>query len=245
MPVSPFARAVEEGLTGAPQQYASYGGRPDDGALLPDATSGHALPTGPVPARTAEPEVQLDAVAAARELRTAPPADDRAEFRVRAQRGREDVDWAPVFLDALSAGHTVLDAALMANTRPSTVYDRRRNNKYFAAAWREAANLATSLLEEEGQRRAYHGVLEEVRYKGEVVGTVRKYSDALLMFMLRARRPEKYRDGADDGARGNVQINISVDTVAAHPGAEPTTIVPAPPLPPPGDCGPAAAGGAP
>ena len=45
-------------------------------------------------------------------------------------------------------------------------------------------------------RRATQGVEEQVFYGGERVGTQRKYSDALLQFLLRARRPEQFRDRA-------------------------------------------------
>ena len=43
-------------------------------------------------------------------------------------------------------------------------------------------------------RRALEGGEEPVFYQGKIVGSVRKYSDTLLMFMLKARRPERYRD---------------------------------------------------
>ncbi|CAN0502903.1 unnamed protein product, partial [Discosporangium mesarthrocarpum] len=42
--------------------------------------------------------------------------------------------------------------------------------------------------------RAYHGVEETVWHRGEAVGTRRRYSDQLLMFLLRAHQPEVYRE---------------------------------------------------
>ena len=35
---------------------------------------------------------------------------------------------------------------------------------------------------------------EAVYYKGQVCGTVRKYSDILLIFLLKSKRPDTYRD---------------------------------------------------
>jgi len=64
----------------------------------------------------------------------------------------------------------------------------------FAAAWDEALEIATGSLELEARRRAQKGVLEPVYYKGKKVGAVRKYSDTLLIFLLKAHRPDKYRD---------------------------------------------------
>ena len=38
------------------------------------------------------------------------------------------------------------------------------------------------------------GVKQPVFYKGEVCGSVRKYSDVLLIFLLKGLRPEVYRE---------------------------------------------------
>ena len=43
-----------------------------------------------------------------------------------------------------------------------------------------------------GLDRARNGVEKPVYYRGEVVGSVRTYSDSLGMFLLRAKRPEVY-----------------------------------------------------
>lgn len=34
-------------------------------------------------------------------------------------------------------------------------------------------------------------------YKGKIAGSVREYSDALRMFLMKAARPERFRDGYD------------------------------------------------
>ena len=53
--------------------------------------------------------------------------------------------------------------------------------------------------------------LEPIYYKGELVGHVRKYSDALMMFLLKAHRPDKYRDNIKVDHAG---ARISIDTPA-------------------------------
>jgi hypothetical protein len=73
------------------------------------------------------------------------------------------------------------------------VYNWRAEDATFAADWDRAVDLATEDLEKEVRRRAYHGTEEPVFYQGEVCGHVRKYSDTLLMFAIKARKPE-YRD---------------------------------------------------
>lgn len=47
-------------------------------------------------------------------------------------------------------------------------------------------------LQDEAVRRAKDGWLEPVFHQGIQVGTRRRYSDRLLMFLLQALRPEKY-----------------------------------------------------
>lgn len=47
----------------------------------------------------------------------------------------------------------------------------------------------------EAFRRAVEGIGEDRFFKGDVVGRVTRYSDRLLMFLLKARRPERF-DGA-------------------------------------------------
>ncbi len=37
-------------------------------------------------------------------------------------------------------------------------------------------------------------MLEPVFYKGKAIAAVRKFSDTLLIFMLKGAKPEKYRD---------------------------------------------------
>lgn len=73
------------------------------------------------------------------------------------------------------------------------VHNWRGSDAEFAAEWDKAVDLATEDLEKEARRRAYNGVDEPVFYQGEICGHIRKFSDTLLMFTIKARKPE-YRD---------------------------------------------------
>lgn len=77
-------------------------------------------------------------------------------------------------------------------SKPS-VYAWRKRHSIFASAWDRVVELATEDLEKECRRRAYQGVEEPVFYQGEICGHIRKFSDTLLMFTIKARKPE-YRD---------------------------------------------------
>ena len=65
----------------------------------------------------------------------------------------------------------------------------------YAEEFEQAKRDAVDVLEAEARRRAVTGVLEPVGwYKGEAGGTVRRYSDTLLIFLLKGAAPEKYRE---------------------------------------------------
>ena len=90
----------------------------------------------------------------------------------------------------------------------------------FALAYRQAEQASLEVLEREAFRRATEGTpYKRTSYwKGEPVGTDEKteYSDALMVTLLRARAPEKYRE--------NTSINIT-QVVKAVAGIDPTSVV--------------------
>ncbi len=100
------------------------------------------------------------------------------------------------FLDALAEGLSVTGAAARVKLGRSTVYEWRDTDSDFATAWDKAIEAGTDILEDEARRRAYERVEEPVHYQGERVDTIRRYSDTLLIFMLKGRRPGKFRDNA-------------------------------------------------
>jgi hypothetical protein len=72
------------------------------------------------------------------------------------------------------------------------MYQEWNKQPEFKAAFEQAAEDATDLLEEEARRRAIEGVPEPHFYEGWV-RVVQKYSDSLLMFLLKGKR-EAYRE---------------------------------------------------
>lgn len=105
------------------------------------------------------------------------------------------------FLALLSQGDTVAFACARVGISRETAYNHRERDPLLAAAWAEAEEAGTQAMEQEAYRRAVHGVDEPVFWKGEPVGTVRRYSDFLLIFLLKSRRPEVYRDRAEVAVR--------------------------------------------
>ena len=114
------------------------------------------------------------------------PSEQRRRSLTRTEREE--------FLSALSNGWSVRHAAVHAGRNWRRFYQLREKDETFAAQWAEAADAGTDVLEHEAYRRAVESVAEPVYQGGELVGTVQRYSDRLLEFLLRGRRPQVYRD---------------------------------------------------
>ena len=98
------------------------------------------------------------------------------------------------FLAALAETGNILKSSEIARVARRTAYDWKAADPEFADAWERALDIGADALEDEAVRRAVDGVEEPVFYQGKACGVVRKYSDTLLIFLLKGRRPEKYRD---------------------------------------------------
>ncbi|WP_109808438.1 hypothetical protein [Sphingosinithalassobacter portus] len=96
------------------------------------------------------------------------------------------------FLEVLRQTANVARAAREAGLSSSTVYSHRARYAGFARDWDAAIAEALDELESQLMERARNGVEKPVYYRGEVVGSVRTYSDSLGMFLLKAKRPEVY-----------------------------------------------------
>ena len=124
--------------------------------------------------------------------------------------------WRPLFLDTLRGTGNVQLAASNADVARQVAYRARDSSDKFRADWDEALEEARELLEAEARRRAAIGVEEPVFYKGEIVGHIRKYSDNLLMFLLKAHWPEKFRDNYAVEHRGPGGGPVKVETKTEH-----------------------------
>ena len=132
-----------------------------------------------------------------------------------------------VFLDALRQGYSVTHAATLIGLRRESMYRARRRDPAFAAAWDDAAESGADRLEDEALRRAVEGHRTEktVTSAGRVLrdeyGNVLKdvtvdYSDTLLIFLLKGRRPDKYAERH----RHNHTIKAEAERLAAELGID-------------------------
>lgn len=124
------------------------------------------------------------------------------------------------FLDALAETGNVSAAARTAGVSRSHAYTLKAADPDFAAEWTDSLEAAVDALEAEARRRALDGVETPHFHQGRVCGTVRKYSDTLLMFLLRAHRPERYRErpgaGSESDANSEDALAGARETLAAR-----------------------------
>jgi hypothetical protein len=100
-----------------------------------------------------------------------------------------------VFLEILAEKGNVSAAAKFVGISRTEAYRTYQRDETFAALWDEALEIACDILEAEAHRRAVEGVDEPVFYRGEEIGAIKKYSDTLLLRLLEAHRPSKWRSG--------------------------------------------------
>ena len=99
-----------------------------------------------------------------------------------------------LFLEVLTETANVVYACKQARLSRRTVYNWRNTEAEFLKAWDEAVELGIDALEDEALRRGQQGFDKPVFHQGKQCGKVREYSDTLLIFMLKARRPEKFKE---------------------------------------------------
>ncbi len=124
-----------------------------------------------------------------------------------ARRTKRTPEKEAKFLEALCHGFSVSGACQQAVIGRRTVYEWRDEDEEFKAAWEEALKAGNEFLEDEARRRAVEGVDEPRFYEGELCGHVRKYSDTLLIFLLKARDPEKYAERRKTELSGELTVS--------------------------------------
>lgn len=149
-----------------------------------------------------------------------PPAAPEAPVRPPAGRmkAKDAPHYTPVgfkFDDEMKAEFLRLYAATGQHNRsaaaigvnPETVRQHRMKFPEFGQAVAEAYRDFQESLETEALRRARSGTLEPVYQKGMKVGEIRKYSDTLLLEMLRRHIPEyRHRQQVDVNHTGGVLV---------------------------------------
>jgi hypothetical protein len=120
--------------------------------------------------------------------------------RPSGPRRKQEQDWRPRFLEAFETELTVIGACRAVGVAKSTVYKERQENGEFAAAFGDVEDTIVQLMEREAHRRGVEGWIKRERFEvgenGErvLIDQTIEHSDTLLMFLLKARRPDTYRE---------------------------------------------------
>jgi hypothetical protein len=118
------------------------------------------------------------------------------------------------FLAAMAETGNISAAAKIAGIDRHSHYDWLKDDPdgSYAEAYETARIESIESLEKEARRRALTGYLKPVYQGGKKVGTIREFSDTLLIFLLKGAKPETYRD--------NVHLEIDLRNEAEKVAAE-------------------------
>jgi len=148
---------------------------------------------------------------------TAPFAPDFDPVPVRP---RHD-GWTPArqvaFIRALAECGCVREACRRVGMSAESAYElaRRPDAQSFRAAWEVALDNAVRRLGDNAFSRALNGVEIPHFYKGELIGTHRRYDERLTMFILRYRDPIRYGKHLDRMAVSGLREDRALDLADA------------------------------
>jgi hypothetical protein len=114
-----------------------------------------------------------------------------AKAKTTATPKRLRGNWKPRFLAALAETSLVTEAAKRAGVSRGSAYRARQEDEDFALAWADVEEAGTEQLEKIAVKRASEG------------------SDVLLIFLLKSRRPERYRDNVRVEHSGTVRHDVT------------------------------------
>ena len=124
--------------------------------------------------------------------------------------------WVGPFLVALSERGIVTEACAAASVSRTPAYELRKEDEEFAAAWDAALEVAADGLESVMHQR----LAEPMGNRG---------SDVLLMFALKAMRPDRYREKVANPMLSNTDIVVTLklgpDDILARVRASQTDVV--------------------
>lgn len=102
-----------------------------------------------------------------------------------------------VYLAALPRYFTQTAALAKAGATPGMLKRWREQDGAFMVAEDDARGELADKLEAEAIRRAFKGIRQPVYQGGLLAGYITQYSDQLLTLMLKAMRPERFRERSE------------------------------------------------
>lgn len=144
-----------------------------------------------------------------------PKTTETTPQRARRGGGAKAESWRPKFLAALAESCNVTYSATVAGIDRHTAYDHRNKDEAFRALWDDAIEQGVDGLELAARRRAMES------------------SDTLAIFLLKAHRPERYRENqsiditsAGQAVAGWVLREVQVNMPAGEAGSNGAPLAP-------------------
>ena len=129
-----------------------------------------------------------------------PPPGKQSVYAITADK------WN-LFFETLAETGVTRKACRKAGVSVFAVHYHSYKSPLFALRMKICRELGAEALEAEAFRRAVDGIKRDIFWQGGVCGTETVYSDALLMFLLKGSKPEKYKDRV---ASENINLNTDV-----------------------------------
>lgn len=134
----------------------------------------------------------------------------------KGKRRKDDTSWHASFIKALTSIANVKYACDLCAISRATAYEHKAKFPAFSKAWDEACEEAMDYLEQVAFKRATAGQVESQEFDKEtgkiLLRQTVRHSDTLLIFLLKANRPGKYREHhvitGEDG--GPIQISAQM-----------------------------------
>ena len=125
-----------------------------------------------------------------------PRAAKKTERPNGTERGlaKTEAQWDIWFQHFIEKGGNLSRACELGSISRDAVYFRREHDPIFEARFQAAKQKGVEVMEDAATKRAVEGVERGVYFQGIRIDQTTEYSDALIQFLLKANKPEKYKD---------------------------------------------------
>lgn len=129
-------------------------------------------------------------------------------IRKKLQRYTDEVHRR--FIENYEVTGQISTAAKAAGVSLDTIYKQKKIHPTLVEEMEIAHHKYCDSMENEMRRRAIEGVVEDVYYQGEVVGTKRVYSDKMLETLMKKERPDAFRERKEISGAGGGPLEINI-----------------------------------
>ena len=125
---------------------------------------------------------------------------------------------ALALLTAYAESCNIREACRKAKVNHKTHYRWLEKYHKYADSFKQTQQRAAEYLESVAVERATVGTSEIVFYQGQPCGTVQRYSDGLMQFLLRGAMPAKYGAKTEISGPQGQPIQAKIEIIFVRPG---------------------------